>query len=410
MPSHDPYAPIRVPAFTRFLIGHTCALMGQAMIATAIGWDLYERTGSALALGWVGLVLFVPVALFALPAGQLADRYDRRLIVMAASTVMATSSLGLAWVALTNGPLWIYYAMLFAAGTGYAFLSPAKSALLPALVPADMLGQAITWSTGVGQFAFLAGPAIAGAVIGLTHGAITVYLLDALAASGFVLSLFGLRVTPREVAVNQAAGWSELLAGLRFVRDSELLLAAITLDMVAVLLGGAVALLPIFAKDVLGVGPEGLGWLSTAQSVGAFLMGIALTHLPPIRRNGPVLLWMIAGFGVASVGFGLATHLIVAWVMLFFAGAFDMVSMVIRSHMVQTLTPDAMRGRVAAVHSVFVGTSNELGGFESGVTAAWFGPVRSVVFGGLGTLLVVGLVAWRLPGLRRLGELKVPEA
>jgi MFS family permease len=216
-------------------------------------------------------------------------------------------------------------------------------------------------------------------------------------------------MSPMPVAHSgKAAGWGEVFAGARFVWNSELMLAAITMDMFAVLLGGAVTLLPVFAKDVLHAGPEGLGWLLMASSLGAFLTGVWLARRPPIRRNGPVLLWTVVGFGIATIGFGLSTNFWLSWTMLFIAGATDMVSMVIRINMVQKLTPDAMRGRVSAVHSVFIGTSNELGGFESGLTAKLWGPVRSVVFGGAGTLAIVALTALKWPSLRRMGA--IPDA
>lgn len=400
---HDPYAPLREPNFRRYLIGNTAANLGQVMLATAIGWDLYERTGSALALGWVGLVLFIPVVCFAIPAGQLADRLDRRKIVMAALALVLVAALGIAAVSAADAPVGYYYAFLFLAGTAQAFYGPARSALLPSLVPPGLLSGAISWSTGAFQLAFLLGPALAGFLIAHFQGATVVYLADGAAALVYLAALLGIRYTPPE-REPKAPGLSEALAGLKFVAGTELILAAITLDMLAVLFGGAVALLPIFAKDILAVGPQGLGWLLAAPAVGAFLMGLVLTHRPPIRRNGPVLLATVAGFGLATIGFGLSRHVGLAWVMLCLTGAFDMVSMVIRSNLVQHLTPEAMRGRVQAVHGLFVGTSNELGGFESGLTASWWGPVRAVVVGGTLTVAVVAFAAWRWPSLRRLGE------
>lgn len=405
--SHDPYAPWRESNFSRYLIGKTIAMVGQSMVVTAIGWELYERTGNALALGWVGLVLFVPVVLLGLPAGQWVDRGDRRLLLCGALALFALCSVGLAGVTWLKGPLWVYYALLFAAGVAQALYSPASSALLPGLVSAENLTGAISWSTGASQLAYLLGPAAAGWLIAATHSATTVFLADAAATSVYLAALLTMRYTPspRDEA---PVSMDEFLAGLRFVWNTELILAGITLDMVAVLLGGAVALLPIFAKDLLHVGPTGLGYLTTAPSVGAFLMGLVVAHVPPFRRNGPVLLAMVAGFGAATIGFGLAPNIWVAWAMLFLTGAFDMVSMVIRSNLVQHLTPDAMRGRVGAVHSIFIGTSNELGGFESGLTASWWGPVRSVVFGGIGTLAVVAFATARWPGLRSLGVIESP--
>jgi MFS family permease len=406
---HDPYAPLREPNFRRYLIGNMCASAGKVMLATAIGWDIYERTGSALALGWVGLVLFIPVVFFAIPAGQLADRIDRRKIVMTGLCVVVLTSLGMAAVSHYQAPVAAYYVLLFLMGSAQSFYGPARSALLPSLVSPANLSGAISWSTGAFQLAFLTGPAIAGALIAQFHGATVVYLVDTAAALIYLVALSGITYTqpPREA---HAPGLADALAGLKFVWTTQLILAAITLDMLAVLFGGAVALLPIFAKDILKVGPQGLGWLLAAPAVGAFLMGLVLAHRPPIRRSGPILLLTVAGFGLATVGFALSRNIAVAWAMLFLTGVFDLVSMVIRSNLVQHLTPEAMRGRVQAVHGLFVGTSNELGGFESGLTASWWGPVRAVVVGGVGTMAVVAIAAWKWPELRALGEVKSPEA
>lgn len=398
------YAPLKHPGVLRYLVGNASAHLGQIMLGVAIGWEVYERTGSAMALGYVGLAQFIPVLLLALPAGQLADRIDRRLITMLALTGWIAASLGLALLSYFDGPLIGVYLCLLLEGTAQAFRGPAAAAILPNLVPPEDLSQAVTWNTSIVQFSLLLGPALAGLLIAWTQDALPIYLLDALLAFAFLVALWGIRPI-RPPASAHAPGWGELLEGLRFVRQTPLLLAAITLDMVAVLLGGAVALLPVFAKDILEIGPQGLGWLMAAPSLGAFVMGLALTHLPPIRNNGPTLLAVVAGFGVATIGFALSATPALSWAMLFLVGAFDMVSMVIRSTMLQHFTPDRMRGRVSAIHSVFVGTSNELGAYESGLTAAWWGPVRAVVVGGIGTLAMVAFAASRWPQLRRLKQL-----
>lgn len=402
------YAPLKHPGVLRYLVGNAAAHLGQIMLGVAIGWEVYERTGSAMALGYVGLAQFIPVLLLALPAGQLADRIDRRLIVMLALIAWITASLGLAAISYFDGPLIGVYLLLVLEGSAQAFRGPAASAILPNLVPAEDLSKAVTWNTSVVQFSLMLGPAFAGLLIALTKDALPIYLLDAALAAIFLVALTGIRpIRPPEST--HAPGWGDLLEGLRFVRRTPLLLAAITLDMVAVLLGGAVALLPVFAKDILQIGPQGLGWLMAAPSLGAFAMGLMLTHMPPLRNNGPVLLWVVAGFGLATIGFGLSTNAFLSWGMLFLVGAFDMVSMVIRSTMLQHFTPDAMRGRVSAIHSVFVGTSNELGAYESGLTASWWGPVRAVIVGGVGTLVMVGFAASRWPQLRRLKALEAEQ-
>lgn len=403
----DAYSVWRIPAYRRYLAGVTLAMAGQAMLTTALGWDLYERTHDPFVLGLVGLAEFLPVVGLALPAGQLADRHDRRRIVQVAMFGLAACALGLAGLSVTSGPIWVAYALVAGAGASQAFAGPARSALLSAMVPSELLPVAATWTTNAAQLAFMTGPAFAGLAIAATGGAATVYGLAALGALAFAILLAGVE-TPRPKSPNRAPALADLLGGLRFVHGSSLLLAAITLDMIAVLLGGATALLPVFAKDILGGGPTMLGALNAAPAMGAFLTGLVLAHRRPWKRNGAVLLAVIAGFGAATIGFGLATHPAIAWAMLFLVGATDMVSMVIRAQMVQVLTPDAMRGRVAAVHSVFVGTSNELGAFESGAAAAFFGPVRAVVAGGAATIVLVGLVAWRVPALRRMGAIVAP--
>jgi MFS family permease len=400
-------SPFDSPDYLRYLVGSTCLNLGQTMLGAALGWEIYERTHDALALGYVGLTEIIPVVLFALPAGQVADKYERRHVVMLALAAMIAAVLTLAWLSLTSGPIWAFYACIFVTGTAQAFYGAARSAMLPRTVPPEQLERAVTINSSASQAAYLVGPAIAGALIGKLHLAGPIYVVEAVAAGIFLLALAGMK--PMPVAPSgKAAGWGEVFAGARFVWNCELMLAAITMDMFAVLLGGAVTLLPIFAKDVLHAGPEGLGWLLMASSSGAFLTGVWLARRPPIHRNGPVLLWTVVGFGLATIGFGLSTNFWLSWAMLFLAGAFDMVSMVIRINMVQKLTPDAMRGRVAAVHSVFIGTSNELGGFESGLTAKLWGPVVSVVFGGVGTLVTVGLTALKWPSLRHMAS--IPEA
>lgn len=395
------------PAFLRYLAGNTAALAGQTMLATAIGWELYERTHSALMLGYVGLVEILPVLAFALPAGDLADRMDRKKLLGAAQALAFACALAMALLSWRVGPLWAVYAALGGLGVAQAFRGPSASSFLPSLVSAEDLSRALTVHTSAVQAALLLGPAAAGALIALTHQAWPVYALTAACFASFGLVLLGL---PSHRAVQAAGasaekGLARLMGGLRFVWRTEILLAAISLDMVAVLLGGAVAILPVFAKDVLGVGPEGLGVLVAAPSVGALAMGLYLARRPGIRRNGPVLLGAVAGFGFATLAFGLARSFPLAWIALALVGATDMVSMVIRSQLVQHLTPDAYRGRVAAVHAIFVGTSNQMGGFESGLTTAWWGPVRAILFGGAGALTVTGLVAWRSPQLRRLGPI-----
>jgi MFS family permease len=401
---HDPYVVLRLADVRRFMLGGMAAEIGSQMQGVAVGWELYERTGSKMALGLVGLVQFLPVLLLALPAGHAADRFSRKHQWIVAQALMGVASLGLAALSWSRGPVGLIYACLLMAGTAHALIMPARWALLPELVPTELVTHAVTWNSSSWQIASVAGPALGGLVIARTHGATAAYVLDALFSIIVVVLLLPMRPRSKPRAV-EAASLRSLLAGIDFVRRSELILATITLDLFAVLLGGATMLLPVFAKDILRVGPTGLGWLRAAPSIGAFLMALALAHRPPMRHAGRTLLWAVAGFGVATIVFGLSTDARLSFLMLLLTGALDNISVVVRGTLVQVLTPDAMRGRVSAVNAIFIGSSNELGGFESGVTAQLFGPVASVVGGGIGTILVVLSVALMWPQVRRLGSL-----
>lgn len=407
---HDPYAAWRFREYRFFILGNMAINVGNNMQSVAVGWELYERTGAAMALGWVGLVQALPIMLLSLPAGQLADRMDRRRIVMLGQFVMAICSLGLAVVSYRRGPVEWMYVMLLLGAMGRAFLWPAGQALLPTLVPPDVFSSAVTWRSTGFQIASVAGPALGGLMIGLQKNATWVYVVDAMMAlvNFYCISRIAARPVIRR---GEAASLKTLLAGFRYVLDKKLILAALTLDLFAVLLGGATALLPIYAKDILRVGPTGLGWLRAAPAVGAFCMAVALSHLPPLRRAGRALLLAVAAFGALTIVFGLSTWFWLSLVMLAGCGAADNISVVIRHSLVQLGTPDEMRGRVSAVNSVFISASNELGGFESGVVARFFGPVVSVVSGGIGTVLVVVLSAWTWPEIRKLGKVhQRPEA
>lgn len=402
---HLSTAALRERDFRLLLVGNVVSTMGLQMQTTAVGWELYERTHSAYALGFVGLVSVLPLLFLVLPAGHVVDAHDRRWVLMVSQAIYVVSSLGLALVSWRQGPLIALYGCVLLNGVARTFQAPARNALLPSLVPTLTLANAVTWNSGGWQLAAVLGPAAGGALIAAEGGAVGVYLC---AAAGSVVFL-GLawairyRMTGR---ANQALTLSAAVAGIRFVARTQLILATITLDLFAVLLGGATTLLPIYAKDILHVGPAGLGWLNAADSFGAVLMATALAARPPMRRAGRTLLWAVAGFGVSTIVFGLSRSYPLSLAMLAALGAFDMISVVVRSTLVPLLTPDEMRGRVGAVTNLFIGTSNQLGGFESGVVAGAFGPVASVVAGGIGTLLVVGAVAWRWPGVRRLGPLE----
>jgi MFS family permease len=402
--THDPYAALRHRDYRRVLAGSVLAAMGTEMQAVAVGWELYQRTDSPAALGIVGLVQFLPVLLLSLPAGHAADRYSRKYIVALALGLMVIASLGLAGLSLSKGPVPLIYVCLLLAGISRAFSAPARWALVPQVVPPEILSNAITWNSSGWQIASVLGPSLGGLVIGATGRAAGAYLGTALCCLTCAALVASIRpqMATRHIEVGSL---QSLLAGIRFVWSTKLILATITLDLFAVLLGGATALLPIFARDILHVGPSGLGWLRAAPSLGALLMAITLAHRPPFRRAGRTLLAAVAGFGVATIIFGLSQNFVLSFAMLALTGALDNISIVVRGTLVQGLTPDSMRGRVSAVNAVFIGSSNELGAFESGATAALFGAVISVVGGGIGTLVVVLLVMLRWPQVYRLGAL-----
>ena len=371
------------------------------MQAVAVGWELYERTNSALALGFVGLAQALPVVALTLLGGQAADVFDRRRIVIISQIIFALCAVGLALVSAAHGPVLAIYGLLIVCGAARAFNSPARASLLPLIVEPEVFGNAVAWNSGAFQFAAIAGPALGGVLIAATDVAWPAYAGTAAGCLMFAVALVGVRPPvkePRTVSLSLGA----LGAGMSYVWREKTILAAITLDLFAVLLGGATSLLPIYAKDILDVGPEGLGLLKAAPYAGALLMALILAHRPPFRRAGPAFLWAVAAFGVATIVFGLSRSFPLSLAMLALAGAVDNISVVIRHILVQVRTPDEVRGRVSAVNSVFIECSNELGGFESGVVANWFTPVISVVSGGIGTIVVVLAIAGVWPEIRRL--------
>lgn len=398
---HNPYGVLRNRDLVLYLVARNLARIGAQMTSVAVGWELYTRTRDPMALAYVGLVQFVPVLLLAIPAGHAADRFGRKQIVQGAQLVLALSALGLAAVSGLKAPVgWVYLCLLLAA-LARGFSGPATASMLPQFVPLEQYESAIKWSASIMQVASMLGPALSGAVIAVGHHALPAYLLDAgLGITAFFLITLAV---PRHASPPRRAPMTleSLTAGLRFVWSTRIILATITLDLFAVLLGGAVALLPIYATDILQVGPTGLGWLEAAPSAGALCMAVLLAHLPPLRRPGIAMLWAVAGFGIATIVFGLSRSFYLSLAMLFLTGVLDNISVVVRSTLVQTLTPSDMLGRVSAVNQVFISSSNQLGGFESGVVARLFGPIVSVVSGGIGTLLVAAAVASAWPEVRQ---------
>jgi MFS family permease len=430
------YSVLRNADFARYLTGRFVASLGQQMLVVAIDWELYRRTHSALALAFVGLSLMVPMILFTVPAGHFADTFNRKKIILITTLVLTSVSVGLALASFFSINVnWIYF-FLFILGAARTFLWPASAAFVTSLVPRDQFARAVTFNSGAFQFSSVVGPAAFGAVVALTPGAVAhstawpVYALNALAS----LVCFALVVPIKhehKAKPAEPVSLRSLVEGFRFVYQSKIILGVITLDLFAVLLGGAVTILPMFADDIFHAGPGGLGWLRNAMAVGAVICAFIIAHRPPLQKAGRAMLLSVAIFGAATIVFGLANvNCLGRWValpnsfwfwfafaMLALAGAVDNISVVVRQTLVQILTPDEKRGRVSAVNSLFIGTSNELGGFRSGIVAFLFttptvlgsphatGAIISTVTGGIGTILVVLAVAWIWPEIRRYGRL-----
>jgi len=403
--SHDPYAALRVADFRRFilfLLTQTLATMVQGVV---VGWQVYEVTRDPLALGLVGLAEAVPFIGFALPAGQLADRLDRRRVCLAAVLVLTGSSATL--FAMTAAGLvradtvWAVYTVIFVSGIARSFLQPTRTAFAADLVPRELYINSITWRSSTWQFAAVTGPALGGLLLGFGGAGLAYGVAAGLLALAFGV-LLGVGTRLRPAAADGAAGLAGLLEGVRFVRGQPVLLGAITLDLFSVLFAGAEALLPVFAIDILRVGAEGLGVLRAAPAAGSVLMSVYLSHRPLRGRLGRAILGAVVLYGLCITGFGLSRSFPLSVLLLAFSGMFDNISVVLRSTLLQTLTPRALLGRVAAVNAVFIGSSNEVGAFESGVAARLIGAIPAVVLGGLVPIVVVALVAWRVPDLRRL--------
>ncbi len=434
--ARDPYAAFRFSSFVFYTLGNFVSITGRQMLTVALEWEVYARTHSATALGLVGLTAAFPVVGLSLPAGHLADRFSRKTIILwsqAASafcsvclaliswqhlaiprlTILLRANDGLSFIAhvferhatyhFDDLSLPLIYFVMLVSSSARTFGWAARASYFPTLVPRDHFANAVTWNSSMFQIAGVLGPATAGFLI-VRLGFPFIYAIDACCALAFFLLVLPIKKARASKRVS-GSPWESLAAGIHFVLGRKVILAALTLDMFAVLLGGATALLPIFADQILHCGPIGLGWLRAAPAIGAFGMAVAIAYLPPMRHAGRALLWCVSGFGLSTILFGLSTWFWLSLLMLFFTGLFDSVSMVVRQTLVQLLTPDEMRGRVSAVNNIFIGTSNEFGALESGLTAAVFGPVISVVAGGIGTILVVTAVAFKWPQMRKIGAL-----
>lgn len=437
---HDPYAALRIANYRDYLAGSFLALLGRQAVGIAATWEIYQWTHSATALGLVGFVNVIPLLAFSLPAGALADRHDRRRIIALGAQVSAVICVLLAalshWHAAVPllAPLrWanallrqaalvferhadpatlrfdepalpLMFLLLFALATVRILVWPARSSITPLLLPPGMLTNAITWNTSTFEIATMAGPALGGFLIAFTDFP-PVYGLAAALELTFLLLLGRVRYfQPPQRTVGRRT-WRDVFAGAEFIWRRKVILGASTLDLFAVLLGGAIALLPVYADQILHVGPIGLGWLRAAPSIGAFAMAMHLAHRSPLVRPGWALLWAVVGFGAAIVVFGFSRWFWLSFLALLLTGAFDNISVVVRQSLVQLLTPDALRGRVTAVNQIFIGSSNEIGALRAGLMAALIGPVAAVVWGGLGTIAVAAIVARTVPPLRRLAAL-----
>jgi MFS family permease len=399
--------------FRLYQTARMLVILGAEAQSVAVAWQVYKMTGSALDLGLTGLALFVPGLFFMLAAGHVADRYDRRWVILVCYGLQAVCTFALLWFALHGiTRVWPIYAVLLGIGMGRAFSGPASSALLPSLVPKEHFVNAITWGATIFQVANIAGPAVGGllftlpftGIVATWNGAPVVYLFTLMTLLAFLTLVGSMRTRPVQVVKN-AFNLETMLAGFRYVWQAKLLLGSISLDLFAVLLGGATALLPIYATTILHAGPKALGILRAMPSIGALGVSLVMTVRPIKRDAGKLMLFCVGIFGAATVVFGVSRTMWVSLVALVIVGASDMVSVVVRSSILQLATPPEMRGRVSAVNWLFIGASNEFGEFESGVTAQWWGAVRAVVVGGIGSMMVTGFASVLFPALRNADAL-----
>lgn len=414
-PHPDPYAPWRIPDYRRYACSRfaiTFAKQIERLAVSVYFVSVFDSKDAPLVLGAMGLVQALPVMLLAIAGGQLADRYDRRHLVMATLALGNLSVVGMLAVAMLNGSVPWIFVFLGLGAVGQALGSPSRLALLPQLVPAEIFPTAVAWNSSVFYIASVTGPVVGGVVMAMSKNPDTPSVQNPATALAVVLAcrlvaLAAITLVRHRQAErsDQVISWQSVAAGIRFVWRTKLILATITLDLFAVLLGGATYLLPIFAKDILHVGSTGLGFLYAADAVGAICMAMLLAHMPPMRRAGVMLLWAVIGYGAATIVFGLSPWFWLSMAMMFLVGALDNISVVVRHTLVQMLTPDEMRGRVSAVNGVFIVASNDLGGLESGITAWLFTPVISVVGGGVGTIIMVLAAVWLWPEILKLGSL-----
>jgi MFS family permease len=394
------------PDFSLYQLARFLIVAGLEMQSVAVGWQIYEITKRPLDLGLVGLAQFSPGILLFLATGHAADTFNRRKLLMACYAGFGVCSSLLLLYGLSGlRTVLPMYGVVVLLGIVRAFNNPASRSLLPQIIPEEHLQNAIAWNSSVNQGATILGPSLGGFIYAVARGPAAVYATSMLAAVGAVFLMSQVKLHSLVAKRREPLSLKSVLAGLHYIAEKKIILGSISLDLFAVLLGGAVALLPVFASEVLRTGPWGLGLLRASPAIGAGSMALLLAHRPFRSRAGTTMLWCIAGFGAFTILFGISRSLILSMVALMLVGSMDMVSVVVRSTLVQLATPDEMRGRVSAVEMIFIGASNEIGQFESGITAQWFGAVPAVIMGGIGTLLITALWAWNFPELRRVEKL-----
>jgi MFS family permease len=402
-----PYAALKIPDFRLFVVARFCITLAIQIQAVVVAWQVYEITNDPLSLGLIGLAEAIPSIGVSLYAGHVADSVQRKKIIVACTATLVVCSLALLFFTVDPGKFFLnygvtpIYTVIFLSGIARGFLSPALFSYMPQLVPRELYSNAVTWNSTLWETASISGPAIGGVIYGF-WGLTAAYTTDATLMVGGLL--FALAVANKNLPekTDEHGVVEKIQAGLRFVFRNPIILSAISLDLFAVLFGGAVALLPIFANEILKVGQEGLGVLRSAPSVGALAMAFYITHHPIKKNTGKILLCAVAGFGVCMIFFALSTNFWLSMLLLMMSGMFDCISVIIRSTLLQTLTPENMKGRVSAVNHIFIGSSNEIGMFESGVAARLLGVIPSVIFGGCMTIAVVGVTGWVSKSLRSL--------
>jgi len=412
----DARAAFRYPAFVNFQLARFCIVVATEMQAVAVGWQVYEITKRPLDLGYVGLAQFLPGILLFLLSGHVADRCNRRNLMIVCDFGFAICFALLLAITLRGvSSIASIYLVVTMLGITRAFNGPVTRAIFPQLVPPAHFAGSVAWASTFWQAATILGPIVGGVIyafferaFGHSAGPMAVYSAALMVAATAIVLTFRLPAQEKPRA-RPLAGLSNVFEGFRYIWREKLILGAISLDLFAVLLGGAVALLPVYAREILNAGPWALGILRSAPGVGAGIMAVAIAHRPLKERAGATMLWCVAGFGLCTVFFGVSRSFVISLLALFFVGATDMVSVIVRATLIQVKTPDEMRGRVNAVDMIFIGASNELGQFESGITAQWFGVVPAVILGGIGAIVVTGLWAWMFPQLRKVNQLTMKE-